>query len=61
MKKLICKIFGHDYYLKKRLNSYSRCVGCKRCDRFFGMNDDVRALIAWDIELTELYNYSPYL
>ncbi len=61
MSKIICWIIGHNYYLKKRFNAYSRCVGCKRCSSYFAMNDDVKALLPWDITFTELHEYSPYL
>lgn len=59
--KLICFFLGHNYFLKKRLNFYSRCVGCKRCRNYFAMNDDVRIILPWDIEFSELYKYNPYL
>jgi hypothetical protein len=57
---ILCLLVGHRYYIKKRLTSHSRCLGCKRCGRYFGMNDDVHMVIPWSIELTELHEYSPY-
>jgi hypothetical protein len=55
MKILICYIFGHKYYLIKKINRTTRKVGCKRCGKMWGMNDDVRALVEWDSELEEFY------
>jgi hypothetical protein len=58
---ILCLLAGHRYYIKERLTSYSRCLGCKPCGRYFGMNDGVRVVIPWNVELTELHEYSPYL
>ena len=54
-ERIICAIFGHEYMVEKRFNEATRKVGCTRCNRKWGMNDNVRAFIPWDSELEELY------
>ena len=55
MKRWICWVLGHRFYRVKELTSWSRKIGCRRCGRCFGMNDDVRAIIPWDDELEAMY------
>lgn len=55
LKRLICCLFDHDYYVVRRFSNTNRKVGCKRCNRRWGMNDSIRVLIPWDIELEEMY------
>lgn len=55
LKKLTCFIFGHDYFLIQRMTEWSRRIGCRRCEKTFGMNDNVRCVIPWDDELAALY------
>jgi hypothetical protein len=47
MSGLLCFLFGHDWYLIARITGRSRHVGCHRCGRQWGMNDDARALLPW--------------
>jgi hypothetical protein len=53
MDKLMCFIFGHRYRLKQNINSYIREVKCERCQKEWGMNDEVRQLLPLDDELKE--------
>lgn len=55
MNKILCFILGHDYFLIRQLTDQSRQVGCWRCRRKFGMNDDARTVIPWDSELEAMY------
>ncbi len=55
MKSILCRILGHKYYLVKKLTAWSCKIGCARCDKFFGMNYDARAVIDWDYELEAMY------
>lgn len=55
IKKIKCKFGFHKYYVIKELASWSRKIGCKSCDKCFGMNDNVRVVIPWDRALEELY------
>jgi hypothetical protein len=55
IKRLICTILGHKYRLQRVFSAYSRQVGCSRCGREWGMNDNVRALVPWDGELEQMY------
>lgn len=60
MKKIICFIFGHQYFVKKEFDGgYCRCLGCKRCSQFFAMNDDVKVLLKWDNTFSELHSFTP--
>lgn len=61
MRKILCYVFGHKYYLIKKLSRTTRKVGCKRCGKVWGMNDDVQALVDWDDELEEFYKEFGYL
>ena len=54
MRKFICWIFGHKYFVIKEFNKTTRKLGCRRCGRRFGMNDYVKSLLDWDGELEEL-------
>ena len=42
-------------FLIKRLTAWSRKIGCLRCHKQFGMNDDVKCLLEWSNELEEMY------
>jgi hypothetical protein len=44
---LLCWLLGHDWYLIAKITGHSRHVGCNRCGRQWGMNDDARALLPW--------------
>lgn len=57
-----CWIFGHDYYLIRRLGIASAHVGCRRCPKEWGMNHDARALLPWpDVAAfhAETHGYRP--
>ena len=56
MKKLLCFIFGHRYFVIKEFSHTVRKVGCSRCGEKWGMNDEVKAFITWDDELEELHS-----
>lgn len=53
MKKLLCLILGHRYFLIERYSSTTRKVGCHRCGTAWGMSDTAQALVEWDGELEE--------
>lgn len=36
---IICKIFGHKYYISKFITPEVKVIGCKRCGKRFGMNN----------------------
>ncbi|MBU0959201.1 MAG: hypothetical protein KKB31_04635 [Nanoarchaeota archaeon] len=55
IEKLLCKLFGHKYFVIKRFSPASRKVGCWRCHKQWGMNDRVKAFVPWDSELQEHY------
>jgi hypothetical protein len=53
MKKLLCLLLGHRYFVIERFSSTTRKVGCHRCGQAWGMHDDMRAFLPWDAELEE--------
>lgn len=55
MKRIICLFLGHKYYLVRVLTDNGKLVGCKRCGKFYGVNDDVRAILPFDKDLCNLY------
>ena len=55
MKKILCFIFGHRYFVIKKFSYTVRKVGCSRCGNKWGMNDEVKVFIEWDWELEELH------
>lgn len=55
MKKVICWLFGHKWFVIKKYSPSVRKVGCRRCKNVWGMNDHVKSLIPWDRELEELH------
>jgi len=60
MKKIICWLIGHQYKVAKAFSYSSRAVFCKRCRSVWGMNDEVRAIVPWDGELSKLHGWSPF-
>lgn len=55
MDKFLCWLLGHEYYVVHECTDASRKIACHRCGTNWGMNDNVRALIEWDIELSNFY------
>ena len=57
MRKLICLLFGHNYYVyakpKEGWGKGIRWLKCKRCRGGFAMNDNVRVLVPMDLHLTK--------
>ena len=56
MKKLLCFIFRHRYFIIKEFSHTVRKVGCSRCGNKWGMNDEVKAFVKWDRELEEFHS-----
>lgn len=48
---LMCRIFGHDYKLKRKITPYLREIECKKCKRQFSMHDELRCVLPLDDEL----------
>ena len=55
IRKIICRLKGHKYYVIKEYSPTVRKLGCSICKSKFGMNDRVKAVIPWDSELEELH------
>ena len=45
--RLLCLFGFHDYYAIARVSWCSMHVGCHRCHREWGMNNDLGALVPW--------------
>jgi hypothetical protein len=41
---VMCRIFGHDYKLKRKITPYLREIECKNCKKQFGMHDELRCV-----------------
>ena len=52
----MCRLFGHDYKLLRKISATIREVKCGRCKQEFGMNDNVQALLPLNDELQECHN-----
>lgn len=48
---VMCRIFGHDYKLKRKITPYLREIECKNCKQQFGMHDELRYILPLDDEL----------
>ena len=48
---VMCRIFGHDYKLKRKITPYLREIECKNCKQQFGMHDELRCVLPLDDEL----------
>jgi hypothetical protein len=61
LERIRC-FFDHDWFLIANITGRSRHVGCRRCGKQWGMNDDARALLPWkevaDFH-AEVHGYQP--
>lgn|GEM_PF-2543691 len=55
LKRIKCRIVGHNYRVVQRFSGSVRRVKCDCCDADWGMNDNTRSLIDWDNELEEMH------
>lgn len=55
IKRLICWVFGHQYYVVQSFRFGHRKVGCARCQRYFAMHDGCRMLLDWDDDFEKFY------
>ena len=53
--RAICIVLGHKYTIVKKYTPTIRKLKCKRCGRYFGMNDDVQCIVPWDNELEDTH------
>lgn len=53
--KIFCKIFGHNYKLKRRISKSIAELKCARCKSEFGINTSVQSLLPLDDELRQLH------
>ena len=61
MKKLVCKIIGHKYYIyAKPIEPWGegiRWLKCRRCGSDFVINDVLRVFLPMDFELKDIYTW----
>ena len=43
--------FGHDPYVIKTFSTGSQKIGCRHCDKQFGMNHKVEIILPWSEDL----------
>lgn len=55
MKKIICFIFGHNYYMTEKWSNTARRVGCKRCNGDWAMHDPTKSLVEMNGEFADMY------
>ena len=51
---------NHKFSLVCNITKWSRKIECKRCGKYFAMNDDCHVVVAWDNELDDLYKTLGY-
>jgi len=54
---MLCAIFGHELYVVKTFSPINRKVQCKRCKKFFGMEDSTQSFVKWDSDLENCCKY----
>lgn len=54
LRRLLCAVIGHRYFVAEHISPVCRKVGCRRCGRAWGMHDTVRAFVPWDGDLQAL-------
>ncbi len=52
---LTCWLRCHDYRIVQELTPRARKLWCRRCDKYFAMNDEFQCVLDWDSDLEELY------
>ncbi len=55
MSDFLCWLWGHDYKIVQHLTPQARKLRCRRCGKYFAMNDEFQALLEWDADLEALY------
>lgn len=56
LNKIKCKIFGHNpEVVDVSTTGATEKFYCQRCNRFFGMNHDAKAVLFWDSELEQCF------
>lgn len=61
IERLLCALLGHKYVMIRRFTSYSRQIGCTRCNRVWGMDDRVKCVVPWDKDLEDLHRLLGHL
>jgi len=59
-RKILCKIGKHDFFVHQDFGR-TRRIGCKYCIIDYGMNDEVRCVIPWDHQLSEIKIMQGYI
>ena len=51
IRKIMCSIGKHKYYLIKKIDSRTNQVGCKNCRKIWGMHHPTKSFVEWDDDL----------
>ena len=50
-----CRLFGkHNYRLVKKYDNNVQKLKCTKCNKYFGINHNVKAVLPWDNELQDM-------
>ena len=50
-----CRFFSkHDYRLVKKYDNNVQKLQCTKCNKYFGINHDVKAVLPWDNDLQDM-------
>jgi hypothetical protein len=55
IRKIRCFFGWHDFAVRRVFSPRARQIGCNACGCLWAMNDDVRAVCAWDGSFEQLY------
>lgn len=50
-----CYFLGHKFYRVQKVSHNVDKVACSRCSKVWGVNHDLKVMLEWDEELSELY------
>ena len=46
---------GHDCVVIRELSGHTRHIKCRRCEKEYGMNDDLQVVVPWTKEFEDVY------
>lgn len=55
LRRLTCRVVGHDYTISRRINRNTRQLKCPRCRGLWAMHDPTRSVVPWTQEIEEMY------
>jgi hypothetical protein len=52
---IACKILGHQMVELRKLSDKTSHIGCNRCLKYWGINDELRLVVEFDEDLFSMY------